>query len=65
LDLDVGYASAGDLYLDGQIATSVAREIHDSEPITLEDRFVSESSCVPFIFSPLVVTGAKAFLQPA
>jgi hypothetical protein len=63
LELDAEYPSAGSLYLDGHYASIVVRL--DAEPMIIQDCFVSDSSSAPFLFSPLVVTGAKAFLLPA
>ena len=55
---DFEYPSGGMLYLDGHYARMVFRR--NEKPIIFRHSLVSESSYVPFLFSPLVVTGEKA-----
>ena len=50
------------LYLDGHCARLALRR--NAKPMTYQ-HIVSESSYIPFLFSPLVVTGEKALLLPA
>ena len=61
LDRDIEYPSGGMLYLDGHYARLLFRR--NEGPIIFR-YIVSESSYVPFLFSPLVVTGEK-ILVPA
>ena len=63
LEFDMEYPCNGTLYLDGHFVKAAPR-LH-AVPMIFGDFSTSESSCVPFLFSPLVVTGEKALLLPA
>ena len=65
LDRDIKYPSGCDLYLDGHHAQCAIRQDADVGPIVFKYVTVSESSLAPLLFSPLVVTGEKAFPLPA
>jgi hypothetical protein len=56
---DIEYPSGGTLYVDGHLTISVPRR--DARPIVFRYAEVSQSSLASFLFSPLVVTGEKAF----
>jgi len=60
LDRDIEYSSAGMLYLDGHYVRLVFRRC--GGPISFR-HLVSESSYVPFLFSPLVVTDDDTYLD--
>lgn len=47
----------GKLYLDGHYAGSRRRLLGSANPTIYQYINISESSCAPFLFSPLVVTG--------
>ena len=58
------YPSKGKLYLDGHPIESRHRRSEKTTPIKFQYASISESSRVPYLFSPLVVTGEKALLLP-
>jgi len=60
LELDIEYPSGGMLYLDGHCARLAMRQ--SAAPIIYQ-HLVSESSYVPFLFSPLVVTDDDTYLD--
>jgi len=49
------------LYLDGHPARSILRR--NVNPVTFQHTVISDSSLVPFLFSPLVVTDDDTFLN--
>ena len=56
--------SRGTLHLDGHRVYAKQLLKHGTVPLIYQNTVVSESSCVPFVFSPLVVTG-EFLLLPA
>jgi hypothetical protein len=61
LESDLKYPSGGMLYLDGHPARSILRR--NVNPVTFKHTVISDSSLVPFLFSPLVVTDDDTFLN--
>ena len=65
MESNAEYPTSGTLYLDGHCTNSIQRETTEPEPMLFQHMDISESSCVPYLFSPLVVTGETAHLLPA
>jgi len=63
LDFDVDYPSAGVLYLDGHVVTSLSRNTNNAKPAVFQHGRVSESLHAPFLFSSLVVTDDDTYLD--
>jgi hypothetical protein len=63
MELDVQFPTVCELYVDGCFVETYLRLGAECRAMEMKDRIVSESSSVPFIFGPSVVTGEKARVQ--